>query len=323
MLLLTTNTEVVRVVTDSAATVDVHASWVDRSGTTDTAGSTNTAISSATTTTAVASPASSTARNVRNLIVRNKHASLSVSVTVQLYNGSTAYELDNRVLGPGQSLQYAEGQGFFSQQSGGSGTDPWSGVLLGCMNRGDPGLLMRQIQCGGNVAATPTNITTSVARCSLFSSPVDITINRIRYYGVGTTTGVYQVAIYRLSNLARLTSQIALNTTANTWGSNGSTLALSLTKNTPYFVACSVNATGTTAGIGCAGGTVAATTGQVATAPGSLPGSMAIGASAYLHGYFFQFAVTTGALPTTAASLVAQAAWTGGMPAFWLDTADV
>lgn len=34
---------------------------------------------------------------------------------------------------------------------------------------------------------------------------------------------------------------------------------------------------------------------------------------------FCQFAVTTGALPATAATLAIQAAWTGGMPAFFLD----
>lgn len=39
----------------------------------------------------------------------------------------------------------------------------------------------------------------------------------------------------------------------------------------------------------------------------------------YMVGYFFQFAVTTGALPATALTPVASAAWAGGMPAFWLD----
>lgn len=320
MLLLTTTSDVIKVVTDSAATVDVHASWVDRNGTTDAPGSTNTAISSSTTTTVVAAPTSSTVRNIRRLIVRNKHATLSVTVTVNLGVGAANYELDERVLGPGQSLMFTEDGGFFPTPSGGSGLDPWASQLVGTMNRGDPGLLMRQLQCAGNVAATPTNISTSVARCSLFSLPWDMTVNTIRYYGVGAVTTTYRVAIYRYSDLARLMAETAFTTAANTWGAAASSLSLALTKDTLYFIACSVNATGTTAGIGCAGGTVAATTGQIATAPNSLPGSMAL-SSGFLQGYYFQFAVTTGALPNPAATLAAQAAWTGGMPAFFLDAA--
>lgn len=321
MLILASTSDLLRLVTDSAATVDCFASWVDRNAGTDTPGNTPTAISSATTTTIVAAPAASTVRNVRSLLVRNKHATLTVTVTVQIYNG-TAYELEKRVLGPGQSLQFVEGAGFFAPNSGGSGLDPWAGQIVGCMNRGDPGLLMRQLQCGGNVAATPTNISTSVARCSLFSLPFDMTVNRIRCYGVGATTGIYQVAIYRYSGLARLTSQIAITTAASTWANPATSLGLALTAGVDYFIACSVNATGTTAGIGCAGGTVAATTGQVATTPDGLPGSLAV-SGGYFCGYFFQFACTTGALPTTAPTLAAQAAWTGGMPAFFLDAADV
>jgi hypothetical protein len=157
----------------------------------------------------------------------------------------------------------------------------------------------------------------------LFVPEADITVNRIRYFGIGSTTTIYRCAIYRLSGLARLTSELAFSTAADTWGSAGSALNISLTKNTAYFMACSVNATSTTAGIAAIGGTTTATTGRVATAPAALPGSLALGATAYLDSFQFQFAVTTGALPATAASLAAPAAWTGGMPAFWLDSADV
>jgi hypothetical protein len=108
----------------------------------------------------------------------------------------------------------------------------------------------------------------------------------------------------------------------DTWVSIGSNLNVSLVKDTMYFIAVSVNATGTTAGLTCMGGTTAATTGRVNTIPASLPGSMALGATNYLNHFQFQFAVSTGALPNPAATLAAPAAWTGGMPAFWLDAAD-
>jgi hypothetical protein len=320
MLLLTTTSDVIRIVTDAAVTVDVHASWVDRNGSTDTPGSTNTAISTATTTTVVASPASSTYRNVRRMVIRNKHASSSVGVTVQLYNGATAYELDKRTLAPGSSLTWDDLHGFYPTSSV-TQSRPWHGVVAGCAGEGNPGDLMLHVQRAGNVAATPTNISTSVARCSAFMLPADMTVNRIRAFGVGATTNVYRVALYRYSDLARLTNELAFTTAVDTWVSIGSALGVSLTKDTLYFIACSVNATGTTAGLTCMGGTTAATTGRVNTAPGSLPGSLAM--SGYKMDHFqFQFAVTTGALPNPAAALAAPAAWTGGMPAFWIDSVD-
>lgn len=321
MLLLTTTSDIIRLITDAGVTVDVHASFMDYAAASTTPGSQNTAISTATTTTVVAAPGASTQRNVKLLSIRNRSASSTVGVTVQLYNGATAYELEKVALGPGQSAVYHDGRWFFESSSV-STAKPWHSVVMSGVGDGDPGTAMAHMQRAGNVAGTPTNISTSVARCSLFIPPADITVNRIRCYGVGATTNVYRVAIYRLSDLARLTAELAFTTSASTWVNIGSALALSLTAGTAYFVACAVNATGTTAGVGCLGGTVAATTGQVATAPGSLPGSLAT-SGGYLDTYCFQFAVSTGALPATAATLAAQAAWTGGMPLFWLDSADV
>lgn len=321
MLLLTSTSDIIRIVTDSTATVDVHASWVNLNGSTQTPGRTNTAISTATTTTVVAAPASSSDyKNVRRLTVRNRHASTSVTVTVQHFDGTTSIELDKRVLGPGQSLMFTDDAGWFPVPSGGVQTRPWFGVLAGGFGDGDPGHLMYEVQRASTIAATPTNIGTSIARCSLFCLPFDLTVNRIRWYGVGATTNVFRVALYRLSDLARLTAEHAFTTAVDTWG-NVDTGAVALTKDTCYFIACSVNATGTTAGPVCMGTTVAATTGRINTVPASLPGSMALG-SGYLGSYQFQFAVTTGALPNPAATLAAQAAWTGGMPAFWLDSVD-
>ena len=84
MLLLASTSDIIRVVTDAAVTVDVHASFVDN----DTAINplrTNTAISTATTTTVVASPGSGVERNVKLLSIRNEHASSQVEVTVEHY----------------------------------------------------------------------------------------------------------------------------------------------------------------------------------------------------------------------------------------------
>jgi hypothetical protein len=205
---------------------------------------------------------------------------------------------------------------------GGGASPAWHGDVYGAYGSCDPGDLLQAAQSHGTVAATPTNITTSIARCCFFRPPADITVDRIRFYGVGATTGIYRVAIYRYSDLVRLAVVNDFNTSANAWGSAGSNLNLSLTAGTLYFLAVAVDTTGTTAGIACMGPTVAATTGQVQAAPQSLPGNLDADAG-FLTGYQFQFAVTTGALPDPAATLAAQAAWTGGMPAFWLDASDL
>jgi hypothetical protein len=199
-----------------------------------------------------------------------------------------------------------------------SASNSWDGLVIGAYNNGDPYRLLDMATNNGTVAATPTNITTSVARIAYFRPTANITVNKIRYYGVGTVASVYTVAIYNAATLARLTASLTLSTTANTWGSVGSALGVNLVAGTTYFIACSVNTTGTTAGLLCMGPTQAATTGQIAVLPNSYPGNLAANGSAMGAG-LAQFAVTAGAMPDPAATIAAQAAWTGGMPAFWLD----
>src|SRR3990167_6601642 len=112
MLLLTGTSDLIQVVTGQAVTTDVHASWVDNASGTITPGRTNTAISGATTTTVVGSPGASTQRNVQTLVVRNKHASSSVTITVQHTDGVTPVELVKLTLAAGEELQYIDGSGW-------------------------------------------------------------------------------------------------------------------------------------------------------------------------------------------------------------------
>lgn len=198
-----------------------------------------------------------------------------------------------------------------------STTPSWATKVIGARGDGSPGLLLAMIQQGGVAAPTPTQITTSIARISFFRPVADITINTIRYYGVGTVASRYRVAIYRYSDGARLTGQLLFDTTANTWGAITVSPAITLQSDTLYYIAVAVSGTGTTQGIAACGTGVGATTGQIQTAPQNLPGNLA--AANFLNGYYAQFAVTNGALPDPAPTLTNQAAWTGGMPAFWLD----
>ena len=110
MLLLTSTSDLVKVVTGSASTINVHASYMDNNSGTITPTRTNTAvISTATTTTVVASPASGVQRNVRNLNIANADAANATLITVQHTDGTTVETLMNCTLLPGEELVYTQG----------------------------------------------------------------------------------------------------------------------------------------------------------------------------------------------------------------------
>ena len=107
MLILASTSDIIRVVTGAAvaAGISAHASWLDNASGTVTPGRTNTAaITTATTTTVVGSPGSSTYRNVANLTLTNKSSTAASQVTVQHYDGSTSEDLIGVALLPGESL---------------------------------------------------------------------------------------------------------------------------------------------------------------------------------------------------------------------------
>jgi len=120
MLLLTSTSDLIQVVTGSASTVDVHASWVDNNAGTITPGRTNTAITTAATTTVVASPGASTQRNIQTLNVRNKDAAVTNAVTIRHTDGTTIVELIKATLGLGEELSFVAGHGWFILDVAGS-----------------------------------------------------------------------------------------------------------------------------------------------------------------------------------------------------------
>lgn len=109
MLLLTSTSDVVQVVTGSAASVDVHASYVDNNAGTITPARNNPAsITTATTTTIVASPTSGVQRNVKGIYITNNHATASTQVTVQHTDGTNVSDLMGVTLLAGENLVYTE-----------------------------------------------------------------------------------------------------------------------------------------------------------------------------------------------------------------------
>ena len=113
MLLLASTSDLVTVTTSAATAVTVYAAFIDYDGsTTTTPGRRNTSIAASTTTTVVPSPSAGNTRNVKSLIVSNASTTTSQEIGVHLTDGTTIVELATVTLGAGQSLQYAEGNGF-------------------------------------------------------------------------------------------------------------------------------------------------------------------------------------------------------------------
>lgn len=117
MLNLNGTTDQLQLVTSAASLIDVVAEYVDTNTPMTTSSNVTpsnqvTSIFTATTQTIVSGAASNIVRNVKFLSIRNKDAALANTVTVQHYNGSTAYQLMSVTLQIGEELALREGTWF-------------------------------------------------------------------------------------------------------------------------------------------------------------------------------------------------------------------
>lgn len=109
--ILSDTTHSLEVVTTTTAAVDYFVSYVDYASGTVTPGSTQGAITTATTTTYVAAPGASTQRQLRRASFRNKSTSSSNKLTFQKDVSGTNYEAYSVTLAPGESVKLdAEGE---------------------------------------------------------------------------------------------------------------------------------------------------------------------------------------------------------------------
>lgn len=142
MLLLTTTSDVVRVVTSAAAnSIDCHASWMDTNGTTVTPGRQNTIITTATTTTVVPSPGSGVTRNLKGLYITNDSVGTSCIVSVDHFDGTNQVELISFIMLPGENLGYREDGSWVHRDAQGaeyppSGLGSYNGWSVGFMKSG-------------------------------------------------------------------------------------------------------------------------------------------------------------------------------------------
>lgn len=121
MLNLTGSTRKLQLVTSSTADLHAHVSFVDDDTSTDdmTPDGQNTIITTATTTDICAAPTGSIVRNVKAIVLRNKHASTSNDVTILIDVSATDYELFKCTLAAGEELVYRDGVFFHYDSQGG------------------------------------------------------------------------------------------------------------------------------------------------------------------------------------------------------------
>lgn len=112
MILLDGANDVLRIITSGTPDIHVVAGFASYASGSVTPGKQATAITSATTTTIVSAPGASAYRTVRFLSIRNVHATTANTVTLELFNGTTAYQVHKLTLAAGEALVYDEAAGW-------------------------------------------------------------------------------------------------------------------------------------------------------------------------------------------------------------------
>lgn len=213
MILLTSTSDLLRVITSAAGDVEVHCSWIDTNAGVGTPGRTNTAITTATTTTICGSPAASTQRNVKTVTIRNDHASTANTITVLHTDGTTPINLIKVTLSAGEQLQHDE--------------NGWKvlntlGAVKQSINQG--GSAVQSGMSATVLAADVTNnngTANTIADVTGLSFPV-VTGKKyffrflIQYTAAATTTGS-RWAISGPGGTMRYRSQYSLTTTSDTF----------------------------------------------------------------------------------------------------------
>jgi hypothetical protein len=230
MLLLTSTSDIVRIVTGSAvSTIGVHASWVDNASGTITPGRTNTNITTATTTTVVAAPASSTQRNVRSLFIENNSATSSTIITVQHFDGTTSVDLANVTLLAGENFMLSETGDWQHHDAQGA---EYSYTVPAAANLGPTGALAETMP--RVLASTNVNALTSG---TLFLQGIYLTagqlVSNIGMMSATTAAGTPTNYFFALYDSSRGLRAQSANQTTTAWAANS---AKTLAMTSPYRI---------------------------------------------------------------------------------------
>jgi hypothetical protein len=122
-MILLDSTLTLQVVTGSAGDIDMTAPYMDATGTpfvTTGGGVGKQNAATAATTNLVGAPGSGVLRSIREVSIYNAHASVSNTVTVQLFDGTNPFIQEKVVLAPGEKLDHIENMGWMPINADGS-----------------------------------------------------------------------------------------------------------------------------------------------------------------------------------------------------------
>ena len=265
MLLLTSASDIIRVVTGSSADIDVHASWVDNLSGAITPGRTNTtAITGTGTTTVVGSPAGSTQRNVKLLNIYNAHATVGPTLTVQHFDGTTSEDLIAVTLLPGETLVLDEAGTWTHRSATGA---PYSYAVPAPGTLGATGVIAETIP---RAICPEVNTVAPTASGTLFMQAIYLTagqlVSNISISSATTAANTPTNYFFALYSGARALLAVSANQTTTAWAANTyKTLAMTTPYRVPtsglYYIGIMMTAT---AVITTKGGT-AKTGGQLAS----------------------------------------------------------
>ena len=231
MLLLTSTSDLIQVVTSAAASVVVHASYIDNNAGTITPARTNTAaITSATTTTVVASPSASVQRNVKFLNIVNNSGSASTNVTVQHTDGTNVIELISVTLLPSEDLVLSSTGDWQHHDSNGADY-AYNGSYVA--NMGPTGTIAETIprQVLTETANTPTSGTVHLMAVYLNAGQL---VSNITMYSIGAAVGAVNCLFGLYSNSQSAPTLLATSANNTTILAANTTRTLAMT--TPYRV---------------------------------------------------------------------------------------
>jgi hypothetical protein len=249
MLLLTSTSDLITVITDAASDIEVQTAWVDKiAGSEPTTGRLNTAsITTATTTTIVASPAGSTARNVKHMSFHNNHATVSCLLRISHTDGTTVSEMIHSTLLPGEALTFDQNGKWTHFDN--NGVDYAFIIAYTDQNFG----------IAGNIAETiPRNICTEANVTALNSGILLLTavflragqvVTNISFFSATTAAGTPTNGFFCLYNsLSKSLLASSANFTSEAWAANSiktkaMTTPYTILKSGIYYLGIMITAT--------------------------------------------------------------------------------
>ena len=230
MLLLTSTSDIVRIVTGAAATIDAHTSWMDNASGTITPGRTNTAISTATTTTICGSPGASTQRNVKKINVTNRHATTPCVVTVQHFDGTTSIDLMGVTLLPGENLVMNDDGEWTHHDANGA---EYAYNLSPFGNLGPSGTLAETMPRQTCPEVNTTMAASGVLNLQAIYLQAGMLVSNITLCSATTAAGTPTNYFFALYSAARALLAQSANQTTTAWAAN---TVKTLAMTTPYRV---------------------------------------------------------------------------------------